>query len=63
MLALRMSERHLAVDRHGMLNSTGLLNIVTYSVEHGLSSHVGQRPYNQYAVGLVNLSMPLNSCF
>jgi hypothetical protein len=29
-LALRMSERHLAADSQGMVNSTGLLNAVIF---------------------------------
>lgn len=45
---------------YDMPNSTELPQAVTYSIDYGLSSHIGQRPYNQDAVRVPTAPMPLN---
>lgn len=39
---------------------TGLLNPIIYSVDYGLSSHIGQRPYNEDAVRVATPPITLN---
>lgn len=48
------------MDCHGMPKDIGLLNSAIYSVDYGLSSHIGQRPYNEDAVRVTIPPMPFN---
>ena len=46
--------------RSDMADGAELPQAVTYSIDYGLSSHIGQRDYNQDAVYITNAPMPLN---
>lgn len=45
---------------YDMPNSAELPQTVSYSIDYGLSSHIGQRPYNQDAMRVTTAPMQLN---